>query len=102
MPCGHAARASLRRMLSKPRLSAVVRPAIAKVQAGVSPDDVAADLIRKRADGVVFRVRLPQSDPRQPIIETLARAIGARTVDDSALSLKACLRDFDGAENLSG
>lgn len=78
----------------QPRLPAVLRSALAHLQAGASPQEVAADLIRKHAERAVLCALLPPGDPRLPAVEALTLALGMRTFDDSALSLDACLRDI--------
>ena len=87
----------LGRMLPKPRqprLHAALRSALAQLQAGSPPQDVAADLIRKHAERVVLCAQLPPGDPRLPAVETLTLALGRRTFNDTAISLDDCLRDF--------
>lgn len=78
----------------QPSLPTALRSALAQLQAGAAPQDVAADLIRKHAERVVLCARLPPGDPRLPAVEVLTRALGMRTFDDSAISLDGCLRDF--------
>jgi hypothetical protein len=75
----------------QPRLPAALRSALAQLQAGAAPQDIAADLIRKHAERVVLCAHLPPNDPRLPAVEALTRALGLRTFDDSAISLDACL-----------
>lgn len=79
---------------SQPRLPAALRSALAQIQAGAAPQDVAADLIRKHAERVVLCAQLPPGDPRLPAVEALTLELGRRTFDDSTISLDACLRDI--------
>lgn len=77
----------------QPRLPAALRTALAQIQAGADPQDIAADLIRKRAERAVVCAHLPLDDPRLLAVEALAKALAARTFDDGIISLEACLRD---------
>ena len=80
------------------RLPIALRTAIAKLQAGADPGEVAADIIRKRAESAALRAKLPPKDPRQPHLDALIQAIGARTFDDSELSLDDVLREFQDSK----
>lgn len=71
----------------QPPQPAALRSALAQLQAGAAPQDIAADLIRKHAERVVLCAHLPPGDPRVPAVEALTRALGLRTFDDSAISL---------------
>lgn len=77
-----------------PRFPVALRSALARLRAGAEPNDVAADLIRRRMEGVVLRAELPADDPRRTHLEALVLALEARTFDDSALSLEDVLRDL--------
>jgi hypothetical protein len=74
-----------------------LRSALARLQAGVAPEDVAADLLRKHAERVILYAPLPPGDPRLPAVVAFSRALGMRTLDDSAISLDACLADVQEA-----
>ena len=86
----------------QPRLPAALRSAVAQIQAGVNPQNVAADLIIKRAERVVMCAQLPPGDPRLPAIHALTQALETRTFDDSAISLEACLRDLEESGRADG
>lgn len=47
-----------------------------------------------RARPRLTAVQLPPGDPRLPAVEALTRALDMRIFDDGAISLDACLRDF--------
>lgn len=68
-----------------PNLPAALRFAMDQLQAGADPQEVAADLIRQRAEEAIFRAQLPPGDPRQALVTTLVLALAGRTFDDSAL-----------------
>lgn len=76
------------------RLPAALRSALAELAAGADPEDVAADIIRKRAEGVVLNASLPDGDPRQAHLDALQESIRGRTFDDSGITLDAVLRDL--------
>lgn len=82
--------------MPKPRISAALRDALTELQAGADPDQVAASLIKTRQEAVVLRSKLPTDDPRRPLLDLLVRALGARTFDDSSITLEAVLADMRG------
>lgn len=78
------------------RLSAALIDALAQLQAGAAPAEVAADLIKRGAEAQVLCAQLPAGDPQRAQLDALERALEARTFDESAISLEECLRDLHG------
>lgn len=77
-----------------PRLPASLRDALTELQAGADPDQVASAIIKARQEAAVLRAKLPTDDPRRLLLEQLVHALGARTFDDSSITLDAVLADM--------
>lgn len=84
--------------MSKPRLPAALHKALAQLQAGADPAEVAASIIKVRQEAAVLRAQLPAGDSRQEQLDALKLALEGRTFDDSGLSLEDVLRDLQEHE----